>query len=335
MKISQKMIAELAGVSRGTVDRVLHGKPNVKPETRKKVISAIERLEYSPNMAGRALALSHREYCICAVLPDNPFFDDVRDGMRAALSELSDYNISLECIITNGKSNSELISEISSIDCHALMVAMGDSEDIRRCIKDKADAGVPVITFNTDVRDCGRLCFVGQDLYKSGRIAASLMVRMLRDDGGRVLIVTGNSKYKAHRERVEGFADVVRNSAVRIEIADVIETDDDCALTYERVTAALKADRDIDGIYVASANIVAFERVIEELGGRYRVVVNDLHPAIERALRNGSFDFTIFQNPFEQGYRPVKLLFECLFNGAVPQKEFYYTDNTVITGEML
>ena len=82
MKISQQTIAEYSGVSRGTVDRVLHNKPNVKPETRQKVLDAIEKLGYSPNMIGRALSLSRREYSICVILPDNYFFKDVNAPWR-------------------------------------------------------------------------------------------------------------------------------------------------------------------------------------------------------------------------------------------------------------
>ncbi|MBR2460140.1 MAG: LacI family DNA-binding transcriptional regulator [Clostridia bacterium] len=335
MKISQKMIAELSGVSRGTIDRVLHGKPNVKPETRQRVLAAIEKLKYSPNTAGRALALSKREYSICAVLPDNPFFSDVMKGIQAALAELSDYNISFSCIYTNGKSNAEIIRLISENESNAFAVALGDSDDIRECIKAKTDRGIPFVTFNTDIKDCGRICFVGQDLYKSGRIAASLMLKMLRDDTGRILIVSGNSKYKAHRERVSGFTDALKASGRDITVSEVVETDDDKALTYSRVMDALKKHPDTDGIYVASASAEAFYSVLCELGKRYRVVVNDLLPSVREGLMDGTFDFSIFQNPFEQGYRPIKILFNYLVNKRLPETDIIYTDNTVITGEML
>jgi len=56
---------------------------------------------------------------------------------------------------------------------------------------------------------------------------------------------------------------------------------------------------------------------------------------IEDALKNGTFDFTIYQNPYEQGYRPVRLLFDILLNGQRPQQELYFTDNTIITDVML
>jgi LacI family transcriptional regulator len=55
-KIRIKDIAERAGVSVGTVDRVLHHSPNVSPKALEKVSKALEELDYQPNMYAPALA---------------------------------------------------------------------------------------------------------------------------------------------------------------------------------------------------------------------------------------------------------------------------------------
>jgi len=335
MKKTQQIIADLAGVSRGTVDRVLHGRPNVKPETREKVLKAIEILKYSPNAVGRALALSNRSYSICVAIPENPFFSDVLTGIRAAVSKLSDYNLSIEYIITNGMSSMEIVRALDDNKCMALMAAVNDSSEIRDCIRRKMASGIPVVTFNTDIRNCGRICFVGQNLYKSGRIAASLMCKLLQNERNKILIVTGSNRFQAHRARVQGFTDVIEQSGKNIEIVRVIETNDDSTLTYERMHRALGEEQDINGIYISAGHADVCINVLEEIGKKYHIVANDLTPAIKTALKKNIFDFTIFQNPFEQGYRPVMLLFDLLLYRKYPVKEFYYTDNTVITSEML
>ena len=331
MRISQKMIADLSGVSRGTVDRVLNGKPNVKPETREKVLAAAEKLHYSPNMTGRALALSKRAYSICAVMSKAPFFEDVIRGIDKALEELQDYNVSFSYIFTDRQSGDKVIREICDSDFDAYMLAVEDVPEMRECIKRKTDGKVPVITFNTDVGECGRLCFVGQDLYKSGRIAASLMLKMT-DLHSDLLVVTGSNKFKAHRERVQGFADAIGD---RANIVSVVETEDDASLTYERVKKILSEMDGIAGIYAAAGHINAFLSVLREKEKKCKVVVNDLLPEIKEALDSEIIDFTIFQDPAEQGYRSVKLLFEYLFCGKKPESEYYYTGNIAITKEML
>jgi len=335
MKISQQVLAEIAGVSRGTVDRVLHGRPNVKPETREKVLEAIEKMQYSPNAAGRALALSNRTFSICAVLPDNPYFSDVFTGIRSAAEELRDYNFSVEYIITNGMTSGEIARAIDESSAMALMVAVSDSPEIRDCICRKKESGVPVVTFNTDLQDCGRLCFVGQNLYKSGRIAASLMCKLLQKAQNTILIVTGSTSFQAHRARISGFRDVLMLSEKKMEIIDIVETNDDRTMTYNRMMHALTQNSGIDGIYISAGQMDVCVQVLREIGRKYSIVVNDLTPAVADALKSNILDFAIFQDPFEQGYRPVRVLFDILFNGQNPAEEYYYTDNTIITSEML
>ena len=55
-KIRIKDIAERAGTSVGTVDRVLHGRPNVSPGAREKIERALKEMNYHPNMYASALA---------------------------------------------------------------------------------------------------------------------------------------------------------------------------------------------------------------------------------------------------------------------------------------
>ena len=298
MKISQKTIAKEAGVSRGTVDRVLHGKPNVKIETRERVLSAIEKLGYTPNEAGRALALSSREYTVCVALPDNPFFTEVKRGIAAAEKEFRSYNITVTTVTTNGMSGASLTEKLNAKEYSAYALAVADMPEMQEFIKKKREKGIPVITFNSDVKDSGRLCFVGQDLYKSGRIAASLMIKMLSPSEkiGRILIVTGSRRYLAHREREKGFSDALSALGNRFEIAATVETEDEAELTYIRVKEALKSNGKIDGIYMASGHAEGLANAIREDGGRYRTVVNDLLPVTEKAIREGLFDFTILQS---------------------------------------
>ena len=67
-KIRIKDIAERAGVSAGTVDRVLHGRPNVSPEARKKVEQALREMDYHPNMYASALAFN-KAYHFIVLMP--------------------------------------------------------------------------------------------------------------------------------------------------------------------------------------------------------------------------------------------------------------------------
>jgi len=85
-----KEIAERAGVSRGTVDRVLNNRGAVCAETEERIRAIIKELDYKPNKAGMALAAQKKKYLIGIILfsKQNPFFDEVMEGFQEKAEEL-------------------------------------------------------------------------------------------------------------------------------------------------------------------------------------------------------------------------------------------------------
>ena len=92
-----KQIAEMAGVSRGTVDRVLNNRGSVNANTAARVREIAEKLNYKPNKAGLMLAAQKKNLKIGVILfPDsNPFFSEVLEGVNAKAKELSAYNFTV------------------------------------------------------------------------------------------------------------------------------------------------------------------------------------------------------------------------------------------------
>ena len=86
-----KEIAELAGVSRGTVDRVLNNRGAVNAETEAKIRSIMKQLHYKPNKAGMALAAQKKKYLIGIIMfsKKNPYFDEVMQGFEDKAEEVS------------------------------------------------------------------------------------------------------------------------------------------------------------------------------------------------------------------------------------------------------
>ena len=85
-----KEIATLAGVSRGTVDRVLNHRGSVNPQTEQKILDIIQALDYKPNKAGIVLAAQKKNLKLGVILfgLGNPFYDDVLSGIREKAAEL-------------------------------------------------------------------------------------------------------------------------------------------------------------------------------------------------------------------------------------------------------
>ena len=93
-----KEIADLAGVSRGTVDRVLNKRGSVNPQTAQKIMEIVHALDYKPNRAGLVLAAQKKNLRLGVILfgEGNPFFDEVTDGIRQKEEDLACYNCTVQ-----------------------------------------------------------------------------------------------------------------------------------------------------------------------------------------------------------------------------------------------
>ena len=97
MRTTIKMIAERAGVSIGTVDRVLHDRPYVKAEVRERVLRVMEELDYHPNRMASALATSGmaRHFAIIQPTWESYVGEAMAAGVAKFRQDRQDYNVSV------------------------------------------------------------------------------------------------------------------------------------------------------------------------------------------------------------------------------------------------
>ncbi len=95
--VTMKKIAEICGVSRGTVDRALNGRGRVNAETAQNILEVAKQLGYEPNPAGKALAARKNRPVIGVVIPSegNPLFDEGLHGMKVAVKEYAIYGLQI------------------------------------------------------------------------------------------------------------------------------------------------------------------------------------------------------------------------------------------------
>ena len=123
-KIRIKDIAERAGVSVGTVDRVLHNRPNVSAASLAKVNNVLKELNYEPNMHASALAYngSFTFYCLMPRHASEAYWDEVEDGMVEAVEFRRDFQIDVKFITTVASTHSRLRMLLPTACCSILMV---------------------------------------------------------------------------------------------------------------------------------------------------------------------------------------------------------------------
>ena len=202
MKVTAQWIADQCGVSRGTVDRVVNGRPNVSPEVRERIQKLISEYGYKTPSQRQAARAGRGVYRIGVILPswDAFFIRRMRDGIRTAVHNrgLNDVSVLVEELKNRSpRSYFEAISRMEERGIDGLIVTAPDTivmrEEIDRLVAD----GIPVVTCDSDVYQSRRLYHVDQDMVKSGRVAAGLLAPYA--EGGEILVVTGNREFAAHK----------------------------------------------------------------------------------------------------------------------------------------
>ncbi|MCM1283764.1 MAG: substrate-binding domain-containing protein [Muribaculaceae bacterium] len=325
-----KEIAELAGVSRGTVDRVLNNRGSVNPATAQRVREIAERLHYQPNKAGLMLAAQKKNIKIGVVLfsDSNPLFKELLEGISAKQQELAGYNCSLLMRQTafDEMAQFSAMEELLKAGIHGLVITPCSSPYIAAEIDRYTDLGIPVITVNTDIAS-KRMAYVGDNSLRSGQTAAGLMGRMTFGEI-HTGIVTGSSRIQCHTERLTGFTRILEQSYPRIHVAETIENHDDDVESFEKVKTMLEAHPEINALYFAAGGIYGGCQAVQSLqrADSMQIITHDCVPATAELLCSGVITATICQQPYRQGYLPVELLSRYLLEGIAPEQELNYVD---------
>lgn len=330
-----QMIAELAGVSRGTVDRVLNNRSHVKADVRRRVLEIIAEVGYMSPREMHRQAVAEEAFPplkLGILLPNwTDFRTGVLSGVEGVRRELSVYNVQIlvrECQTDEPGEAVAHLDDLLDRGARGIAICAVNDISIENRVTALVEQGVPVITFNSDLPNSKRISFVGQDYVKSGRIAAELVGKCVSRDGS-ILAACGNQEFDGHRKRLSGFLERMHELGFSTGQIRIIETYNDYHVTYRKVTEALAEIPDLAAIYMANQNIVGCAQALEAAGkkGAVRLVVHDLSESTRALLQSGCVDFTISQDFYRQGYLPLKCLRELLHLGRQP--EIYQTGTRI------
>ena len=324
-----KEIAALAGVSRGTVDRVLNHRGSVNPATAERIEKIARELDYKPNVAGLVLAAQKKKLKLGVILfsPENPFYLDVFEGVSSKAEELAGYNctVIVKQIASSVDAQLSAIEELVAEEINGIALAPYNDSRIQDKINLLSEQGIPVVTLNTDIENTRRIAYVGSHYTKSGSTAAGLL-RLMTHGEVHVGIITGSSNILCHTERIAGFTESLKPFSDTIHIAEIVEVHDDEFESYEKTTALLKRHPEINALYFAAGGVYGGCRSVKALGlqNQMRIVAYDMVPTTKELLRQGIISAVICQQPKLQGSKPLALLFTYLTTGELPDREQHY-----------
>lgn len=241
-------IAAQAGLSRATVDRALHGREGVRPETIAQVDRAIAELDRQQAQ----VLLSTRAVMLDLVMqaPDR-FASASRDALEAELALMRPAVLRARSHLTersDPRAAVEVLTRVARRGSDGVILKAPDHPAVAAAVDELAAAGIPTVTYVTDLPGCRRVAYAGADNRAAGATAAYLVARWGLGSGP-VLVTVSSSFFHGEEERVAGFRETLATLAPGREVVVATDTDGLEATMLDAVRDALAARPGLDAVY--------------------------------------------------------------------------------------
>jgi LacI family transcriptional regulator len=294
-------VARVAGVSLATVDRVLNGRPGVRPQTIEKVESAIAEIGFSRDLSASLLARA-RDLRLAFIIPDggNEFMESLAQAVaRRAASALVD-RTHVETIRVPALDAGALASALDRLDprsCDCAAIVASEEPAVVAAVGAAERRGVAIMTLVSDLPGAERRHFIGIDNPAAGRTAASLLGRFVPQ--GKIAVIAGSLHLRDHADRLAGFRSVLAAEFEHLKIVGPVEGHDERTETEGLVAELLRGHPELAGLYNLGAGNSGLVAALEASGraGQVRVVAHELTEPTRRGLLSGAIDVVLDQNP--------------------------------------
>jgi LacI family transcriptional regulator len=328
-----KDIAKLVGVSVGTVDRVIHNRGEVSPESYQKIMAALETTGYKPNLIARTLG-SHKTYRIAALVPhpnQDEYWKRSADGVQMAVEDWQQYGVLIEpCYfdLYNKESFKSQAAIVLQSEVDGVLTAPIFYQEALEFLNSCQSRNLPIVLFNNTLPETKPLTFVGQNLYESGSVGAELLCTGQKGPGSfAILHIYDDIHNSVHLyEKEKGFKDYFRE--MKDETFNVVSLDLSVQDENEiqQKVAALLMDPSLKGILVTtSKGASTVSQLLEKHGkNNIRLVAYDLLDSNVSYLKKGTIDFLINQDSKRQAFLGIsKLVNYLLFKKDLPETHLF------------
>ena len=350
---TMKQIAELTGVSRGTVDRVLNNRGRVSDEVAERVRIAAKELGYHTKTEKKILRNSSlteqgvhgKRIGIVTQLSGASFMIAIRRGLEEAAGEAKIRGINVifrECPGVDEQEQCDALDELEARGVDAIAIMPVECDGVRARLQHLIrDKGIKVVTFNTDISGVSKLAFIGMDNEQGGRAAAGLIGALMRGRGS-VLGIIGSFSNSTNLGRINGFSQEIADHFPNISIMGVTPSMDRRESVTDIIKKALRMNPSLGGIVMVSSGQLGIRDALEDPeiktllasrdeGTRPYIVIYDLTPKNRLLLEEDLADFVIDQDGFSQGYRSIKMLAGILSGEDAPDQKLIHTEITIRT----
>jgi len=306
-------IAEIAGVSIGTVDRALHGRGGIKEATRQRILAIARQIGYKPNLAARALSVARASARVGVCMPREIhfFYDQLWSGVLEEAKRVSHLGVEFVSrpVRALGEGDSEAFKQLIASGVDGIILTAGNPKSLTPLIDEAESKGIRVVCVSTDAPDSRRSSVVCVEPYLNGCLAGELMGKFL-PSGSKVAVVAGMLMAEDHRQKADGFSETFPKHCAGGKIVAVIEGHEDEDESFQKTFDLLQRVPGLVGIYVNTVNCLPVCRALgaRSLGGKVRLITTDLFAEMSPYFAKGTIAASIYQQPYRQGQIAARVI---------------------------
>lgn len=322
-------IAQMAGVSVGTVDRVIHNRGRVSEENRKKVNAVLENVNYQPNMMARSLA-SRKQHHLVAIIPsfgEGEYWEAISEGIDKASSEMGTYNIHITKLFFdqyNNQTFDDIIRNLLDEQVDGVLMATLFTDSVVYLSQLLNEADIPYIYVDSNIPGEHQLAYFGTESYDAGLIAAKLLTdKIARTSDILIAGIIHNGKNDSNqgKNRKEGFCHYLKESGFAGKLHEVELTINDSDYNFTKLDDIFKRNPNIEGAVIFNSTCYILGNYLQAKELRnIKLVGYDLIEKNTSLLSEGTITALIAQRPERQGYDAIKSLCSFLVFKQHPEK---------------
>ncbi|HUQ92149.1 MAG TPA: substrate-binding domain-containing protein [Bryobacteraceae bacterium] len=233
----------------------------------------------------------------------SPYWEQVNAGLAKAASDLSVYVNTIGPETYDPKQQKADFQRIASTKPAGLLVSGGDPKIMTDAINDAINAGIPVVTIDSDVPDSKRLLFVGTNNFEAGQMGARKAAEELKGKGNVVAFLTAGQANM--EDRLHGYRSVFA-SYPQIKITQVVDLKGDPKVAFDNATELFDKTDAFISLEGQSAKEVA-EVLTRKKAPKVVIAMDALPPTLE-GIEKGLITATVAQKPFAMGYVGLRTL---------------------------
>src|SRR5947207_1044208 len=313
------LIAELAKVSIGTVDRALHGRGGIKESTRHRILQVARQIGYTPNLAARALSVAKASARVGVCMPReiHYFYDQLWSGVLDEARRVGQLGTQFvnRPVQALGEGDTEVFKELVQSGVDGIILTAGNPKDLSPLIDDAEENGIRIVCVSTDAPESRRSTIVCVEPFLNGSLAGELM-RKLVPAGSEVAVIAGMLTTEDHRKKTDGFSESFPRHCAGGRIVSVVEGHEEEDESFQKTFDLLTRVPGLAGIYVNTVNCLPLCRALgaRGLAGRVKLITTDLFAEMSPYFQKGTITASIYQQPHRQGQIAVRLMADKLTN---------------------